>query len=152
MNTIVPTLASLFIRALHSTLRIRFLHRERMAEMDRNAKPYVLTVWHAQLLMMAYAGFLRPLVVMISQHRDGELIANTLAGFGIEASRGSTTRGGSEALREMVRIGRSGVRLAFTPDGPRGPRRIAQSGVVTAAQLTGMPVLPVAFIPKKKSC
>jgi lysophospholipid acyltransferase (LPLAT)-like uncharacterized protein len=87
---------------------------------------------------------------MISQHRDGELIALTLQKFGVTAARGSTTRGGLGALRTMLQLAKEGHNLAFTPDGPRGPRHVAQPGVVAAAQLTGLPILPVAFVAKRK--
>jgi lysophospholipid acyltransferase (LPLAT)-like uncharacterized protein len=146
----VPLLAATLIRLIYATMRVRWINVEAMNAMHRQGQLYVLTLWHGQLLLMCYAGFKRPLTVMISQHRDGELIALTLRKFGVTAARGSTTRGGLGALRTMLQLAKEGHNLAFTPDGPRGPRHVAQPGVVAAAQLTGLPILPVAFVAKRK--
>ncbi len=104
----------------------------------------ILAFWHEQLVMMPllYAG---PRVcIMVSRHRDGELIARAIRPFGIEAIRGSSTRGWSGALKGMLRAFRGGADLAVAPDGPRGPRRVAKSGVLQLARATGAPVVPVA--------
>ncbi len=65
-------------------------------------------------------------------------------GWGYETVRGSTSRGGGAALRGLVKAARSGRSLAITPDGPRGPRQRLQPGVITAAQMTGLPIIPLA--------
>lgn len=151
MLALVPRAAALLIRTLHATCRVRHVDDEAIVAMNREQKRYVLALWHGHLLLMIKSRLVTPLTAMISQHRDGELIARTMEYFGVTASRGSTTRGGSGALKEMIRIGGSGSNLAITPDGPKGPPRIAQVGVVLAAQATGLPVMPVAFAAKKKS-
>ena len=69
---------------------------------------------------------------------------------GIEAVRGSSTRGGALALRELIRLGRSGADLVVTPDGPKGPRQVAKLGVVQLAKATGLPIVPLAFSCSKK--
>jgi len=81
---------------------------------------------------------------MISQHRDGELIARAVRPLGIEAVRGSSTRGGRGALRKILQAYAEGASLAWTPDGPRGPRRVAKSGVIHTARATGALIVPVA--------
>src|SRR3990172_3764538 len=86
----------------------------------------------------------------LSRHRDGELIARAMRAFGFSAVRGSTTRGGSSALRVLVAEGRRGRGLAGTPDGPKGPRGVVQPGVIQLARLTGLPVFPLAFGASKK--
>ena len=83
------------------------------------------------------------IVTMASQSRDGEWIARWLEKNGYVVVRGSTTRGGSQALREMVRQVRSGRHAALTVDGPRGPARVVQPGVVQLARLTGAWILPI---------
>lgn len=147
----IPVAASALIRSLRASLRIRHVNAEGIDALNREGKRYIIAFWHGHLLMMIYARFVLPLSAMISQHRDGELIAQTMARFGADASRGSTTRGGLAALRDMIALSAKGSNLAITPDGPKGPRRVAQLGVVTAAQLTGVPVVPIAFVAKKKS-
>lgn len=148
---LVPRLASGLIRALYATLSVRHVGSSAIEAMNREGKRYVLAFWHGHLLMMVHSRIARPITVMISQHRDGELIASTMERFGVSAARGSTTRGGLGAMRTMLGLANDGHNLAFTPDGPRGPRRIAQPGVVAAAQMTGYPIIPVAFVAKKKS-
>jgi hypothetical protein len=88
--------------------------------------------------------------MMISRHRDGEFIARAVKFLGIESVRGSTTRGGSSALRGMVRLYRTGANLAITPDGPQGPRHVVQMGTVELARQTGAPILPVTYGASRK--
>ncbi|HVR42499.1 MAG TPA: lysophospholipid acyltransferase family protein [Thermoanaerobaculia bacterium] len=143
---VIPPLAALLIRTLHATLRVRHVHAERIERLNRSAGSYVFSFWHAHLLVMVYARFRWPLTVMISQHRDGELIARTMARFGVRSARGSSSKRGSEAFRDMIRAAREGDVLILTPDGPRGPRRIAQPGVVRAAQMARIPIIPAAVV------
>lgn len=145
-----PPMARLIMRAIWATLRVRHAFVERIESLNREGKTYILALWHGHLFLMVHARFAKPITAMISQHRDGELIARTLRPFGVEASRGSSTRGGIGALRDIVHVSEKGMNIAFTPDGPRGPRHVAQSGVVMAAQLTGKPIMPVVMIAKKK--
>jgi lysophospholipid acyltransferase (LPLAT)-like uncharacterized protein len=149
-SLVIPRAAAAFIRTLYATLRVRHARSETIEALNRAGKNYVYALWHGQLLVMIYAKFARPATVMISQHRDGELIAETMRRFGIEAARGSTTRGGSEALRVMLKAAWSGRVIIFTPDGPRGPRHAVQPGVVRAAQLAGIPIIAGVLIPERK--
>jgi lysophospholipid acyltransferase (LPLAT)-like uncharacterized protein len=83
--------------------------------------------------------------VMISASRDGELITTIGRFFGYTAVRGSSSRGGQEATREMVDHLQAGKRCAITPDGPRGPRREMKPGAVNIARLTGAPIVCFGF-------
>lgn len=82
---------------------------------------------------------------MVSASRDGGLLARVLEHFDIEPVRGSSSRRGGQALREMVSWAESGYDLAITPDGPRGPCYTVQDGVISTAQLTGLPIVPVSY-------
>lgn len=144
--TLLPPAAALLIRALHATLRTRHWNSAAIESLNAKALPYILSFWHSDLLLMVYSRHRKPIRVMSSQHRDGEIMVRTLRRFGVRTARGSSTRGGQAALREMIRMARSGERLAFTPDGPTGPRRIAKPGVIQAAQLTGLPIVPAAIV------
>lgn len=104
----------------------------------------VHALWHEHLLPLAMAHRGQGAVALVSEHRDGEILTRVLDGLDVEAARGSSTRGGEEGLREMIRAGRAGRPLAFTPDGPRGPARRCKPGVVRAAAETGLPVIPLA--------
>lgn len=103
----------------------------------------VHALWHEHLLPLTMAHRGQGAVALVSEHRDGEILTRVLDGLDVEAARGSSTRGGEEGLREMVRAGREGRPLAFTPDGPRGPARHCKPGVVRAAAETGLPVVPL---------
>lgn len=140
--------AAAFIRTLHATLRVRHVDAEHIT----GTKQYILAFWHAHLLLMLHSKFRRPISVMISQSKDGEYIARVFDWYGVESARGSSTRGGGAALRELLRAARAGKNIVFTPDGPKGPARVLKDGVVYAAQATGLPIVPVAFAAKKKSC
>jgi lysophospholipid acyltransferase (LPLAT)-like uncharacterized protein len=140
-------LGALLIRTLHATLRVKHVGAEKLQSLPQ----YIIAFWHAHLLLMLHSRYRRPISVLISQSRDGELIASTFRYYGVESTRGSSTRGGSAALREMIRIARRGSNIVFTPDGPKGPARVLKDGVIYAAQATGLPIAPIAFAAKKKS-
>lgn len=117
----------------------------------------IISFWHDQLLLMVkgyqYArrasGDRRKgpgARILISSSQDGELIARTMKLFGQGTVRGSSSRGGSRALREMVKLVREPVDLVFTPDGPRGPRHQIKPGVAQLAKLSKRPVIPMAYV------
>ena len=147
---LVSRAGALFIRVLYALLRVRHVGVERIEACNRSGESYVLSFWHRYLLLMVYSRHRKPIVVMSSKHRDGEYMARTLERFGITAVRGSSTRGGASALREMIDRAGRGQNIAFTPDGPRGPALVAQPGVVLAAQHTGCPVIPAAIVAERK--
>ncbi len=140
-------LGSLFIRGLHATLRVKHVRAENIERVPQ----YIIAFWHSHLLLMLHCRFRRPISVIISQSKDGEAIARVFDWYGVDSTRGSSTRGGSAALRELIREAHSGKNIVFTPDGPKGPARVAKEGVVYAALSTGLPIVPVAFAAKKKS-
>lgn len=113
----------------------------------------IFAIWHNRLALalILYRRYVarrdrsRRLVALVSASRDGGWLAAILERFGVEPVRGSSSRRGPQALREMVSWGRRGHDLAITPDGPRGPCYIVQEGVISTAQLTGMPIVPVTY-------
>ncbi len=147
MRKLLPFIGSLFIRALHATLRVKHVNVENLTAQ----KQYIIAFWHCHLLLMLHSRYKRPISVLISQSRDGEIIARVFDFYGVESSRGSSTRGGTAAVRELIRFAKDGKNIAFTPDGPKGPARVAKEGVVVAAKATGLPIVPIAFNAKKKS-
>jgi lysophospholipid acyltransferase (LPLAT)-like uncharacterized protein len=92
---------------------------------------------------------LTPIHALISQHRDGRFISAAIARFGIQSIQGSTTRGGAAGLRNLLTVLKKGDIVGITPDGPKGPRRQAASGVAQLAALAGAPILPVAARTKR---
>lgn len=108
--------------------------------------PHILALWHGRLIMLPLLrNGEKPLVALISGHRDGQIVSRAGALFGILAATGSSSRGGMRAVREMIRFARDGHSLFVTPDGPRGPRMHADSGIVDLARLTGLPIVPATI-------
>ncbi|HTP63943.1 MAG TPA: lysophospholipid acyltransferase family protein [Geobacteraceae bacterium] len=142
---LVPAVVHLVVRLLYSTLRIRVIGREIPRSFHERKEGTIFVFWHSRLLMCPFAYRGTNLHVLISSHGDGELIADVMEGFGFRLVRGSSSKGGTEALREMVRLGRKNADIAITPDGPRGPAEVVKSGVAHLARITGRAVLPLSF-------
>lgn len=148
--TLLPPIGAWLIRLLGRVLRIRTEGAEGVDRLYQQGERVIIAFWHGRQLMMPLAYRGSQAHILISQHRDGELIQRIVARFGFQAVRGSTTRGGAQALRQLIRLGRSGVDLVVTPDGPKGPRQIAQLGVVQLAKATGLPIVSLTFSCSKK--
>lgn len=138
------TVGRWLIDALMATVRFNVDGGEEYRELAAAGQPVIFAVWHGRLLPLTYFHRHRNITAIISQSEDGEYIARVVEGWGYRTVRGSTSRGGSGALRSLVKAARAGESLAITPDGPRGPRQRLQPGVITAAQLTGLPIIPIA--------
>ncbi|MCS6977954.1 MAG: lysophospholipid acyltransferase family protein [Gemmatales bacterium] len=140
----VAFLAALIVRLWMRTLRYRFvLPQTPVHPNDRKLTGrFIYALWHEHLLFPTGIRFRGSFHVLISRHADGELIAQVCQHLGYASVRGSSTRGGAEALRELLRKGQ-GSHLMITPDGPRGPRRRVQPGIVFTASKTGLPIVPV---------
>lgn len=139
-------LAANYIRFVHLTSRARYAFHEQAVEYMQGKRPVVFAFWHGRLLMipkMRPPG--RSMNVLISTHRDGEMIARTMHHFGFATIRGSSTRGGANAARGALRALKLGENVAVTPDGPKGPSMKLQPGVVTIAAIAGVPVIPLTF-------
>jgi len=149
VTRIGPQLAAWIIRLLHATMRIDYVNRSAADRYWQHGKPVILAFWHDQLFLMIKGYYGPEARVLISPSGDGELIARTMSCFGQGAVRGSSSRGGSAALREMVKLAREPYDLVVTPDGPKGPRHKVKMGVVQLAKLTRRPVLPMAFVASK---
>lgn len=149
---VIPPVAAWLIRVFGVILRLETRGGEIVDGLYREGKHVIIAFWHGRQLIMPLAYRGSEAHILISQHRDGELINQIVTRFGLRSVRGSTTRGGVQALRQMIRLGRSGVDLAVTPDGPKGPREVVQLGVIQLAKVTGLPIVPLTFgCGKKKS-
>ena len=120
--------------------------------MIASGRPFIVCFWHGQLLLMTPFWPRRMRIKMlISRHRDGQLIARTAARFGIGTIEGSSSKGGgARALRMMTRALQAGECVGVTPDGPRGPRMRANAGVIHAARLAGVPIVPAAGVAARR--
>lgn len=133
------------IRGLAATVDMRFHDDATVRSWEQESRPFILAFWHCYLILMRFAYRGTRMSVLVSQSWDGELTSQTLAHLGIDTCRGSTSRGGAAALRDLLRRARAGSDLGFTPDGPKGPARRVQPGVIVAAAMSGLPIQPVAI-------
>ncbi|ARJ64884.1 hypothetical protein WV31_03935 [Magnetospirillum sp. ME-1] len=144
-------LGSLYIRFVYLSGRWSVINGGHAQVLWDSGQPFILAFWHGRILMMPKSWRRSvPIHMLISQHRDGQLIARTVSHFGIDTVQGSTTRGGSAALRAMLKFLKSGECVGITPDGPKGPRMRASDGIVAVAKLSGVPILPATFATSRR--
>ncbi|MEO7863904.1 MAG: lysophospholipid acyltransferase family protein [Nitrospirales bacterium] len=148
--SVAPPLAARIIRLLGQTMRISTVGGEAVDELYRQGRHIIIAFWHGRQLMMPLSYRGQQASILISQHRDGEIIARIMGYFGFQSIRGSSTRGGLRATRQLLRAGRNGGDLVVTPDGPKGPACTVQSGVIYLAKATGLPIIPLTFACSKK--
>lgn len=144
-------LGALYIRLVWATGRWRVENQDSPRRYWDKGETFILSFWHGHIMMMIY-GWDRdkPMHMLISQHRDGLLISRTIGHFGIHTVAGSSSKGGAGALRQMVKMLKSGEYVGITPDGPRGPRMRASDGVVAIARMAGVPIIPCAFACRRR--
>jgi len=124
------------------TWRIRVVHgAKELAELRRRGQPIVYSLWHGDMLPLLYQHRGEGVAVLISEHRDGELIAGIAQRLGFRTVRGSTSRGASRALVGLARTLSAGHDIAVTPDGPRGPARSFAPGAIIAAHRSAAPIM-----------
>jgi lysophospholipid acyltransferase (LPLAT)-like uncharacterized protein len=147
------------IRTVSATLRYQWNDRSGYIDVPTPG-PAIYCVWHNRLAlcMPAYYGYVKKrnhtpgMAAMVSASRDGGFLTGILECFKVQPVRGSSSRRGSQALLELTTWAERGYDLAITPDGPRGPRYVVQDGVLSLAQLTGLPIISFSFHAKWKIC
>jgi lysophospholipid acyltransferase (LPLAT)-like uncharacterized protein len=134
------------VRLWIRTLRYRYhpVDSDVRPQKVKDGERYIYSFWHENILLLACHYGQPDVLVLISQHADGELIAEICRNLHFGLIRGSTTRGGVEAVRQFLHNGNR-AHLAITPDGPRGPRRQVQPGAVYLASRTGLPIVPIGI-------
>ena len=133
-----------FLRSTPRLTRTLHLHQERDLQAKNDFGSVIYALWHGRLwLLAAYLYPVHP-AVLVSLSKDGELIAQILQRLGLHPVRGSSSRRGREGLQELEAELRGGRTVAMTPDGPRGPNRVAQMGAVALAARTGKPIIPLS--------
>lgn len=139
------------LRLLFATYRLRVTDAVRRS-LEALPQPSILAAWHDQSGLVApfFCRWVRRrglrIAVMVSRSGDGELVTRVAQPLGFHIVRGSTSRGGREALRALYReISRRGSSPLVLPDGPRGPLHVVKPGVVVLAQMTGAPIQPLGF-------
>jgi lysophospholipid acyltransferase (LPLAT)-like uncharacterized protein len=140
-----------YIRFVHLTNRWSIEGGDWTRWLTREGRTYIIAFWHGRLQMMPLAWHgLTPFHMLISGHRDGQIIAGAMTYFGIETIAGSTSRGGSSALREILKRLKEGGCVGITPDGPRGPAMTVSIGIINIARLGGVPIVPVTYATSRR--
>jgi lysophospholipid acyltransferase (LPLAT)-like uncharacterized protein len=140
------------IRTVGLTLRYRWVNRSDLFAGEPPG-PAIYCVWHNRLVLClpTYRGFAQErthtpgMAALVSASKDGAFLAGILECFGVQPVRGSSSRRGPQALLELTTWAERGYDLAITPDGPRGPCYVVQDGVMSLAQLTGLPIIPFTY-------
>ena len=139
---LLPWFYKALITAILATCRVVFLGRHRVEALERAGRTWVFTAWHETTGASVALERNKRLAMMASDSRDGEYIARGIELLGNIPVRGSSSKGGAKAVKAMTRWLRSGHSAAVTPDGPRGPRRVLQPGVLWIGALSGAPLIP----------
>lgn len=155
---LISLLVVTLVKCLMLTWRARWT--DRSGRFNGEKGPVIYCIWHNRLAlsMFIYHRWTRKkrpangLVALISASKDGGLLADILRQFGVKAVRGSSSRRGNQALLEATTSAEQGYNIAITPDGPRGPKYKIQPGIIALAQLTGLPIVPVAAYISPKIC
>jgi hypothetical protein len=144
-------LIHLYIRLVYATSRWTVEGAEIPRRLHDDGRPFILAFWHGRLLMIPMAWQrLAPMHMLISGHRDGRIIADAVRYFGIDSIAGSSNQGGTGALRAMMRHLKAGDCVGITPDGPNGPAMHATTGIVAAAKIAQVPVIPVSYATSRR--
>jgi hypothetical protein len=136
-------LGAAVIRLLATTWRYEVTNEQELRDARATDKRVIFILWHGELLPLLWLHRGRDIALVISEHRDGEIIARIAETLGYSTVRGSSSRGGSRALIGLMRAIDAGRDAAVTPDGPRGPAHVFAPGAAIAAQRTGAPLLPI---------
>lgn len=132
------------VAGLFMTTRVERVNEENYLRFREAGQPIMFVFWHGQLLPLIHYHRQEGIVVLVSEHDDGEYVTRVIRRNGFGTVRGSSTRGGGKGLKRLVRAARQGRDLAVTPDGPTGPPGVFKPGALAAAQMAGLPVVPIS--------
>ena len=145
---LIDLLGWTLIRTIGATLRYRTENWENLQQLKNSRTPIIYSFWHNQIFLATFFWRFRNIAVITSHHFDGEYVARIIGRFGYQAVRGSTRRGGAEALLQLRSRLDQGQDVAFTVDGPRGPIYQVKRGPLWLSRRTGAPVVPLHMQPK----
>jgi lysophospholipid acyltransferase (LPLAT)-like uncharacterized protein len=145
---ILPPLIAAIYWVWSHTWRLKVIEDPAMREALTRG-PVAFAHWHGDEMVVLRLGRRYHCAAMTSTSKDGELMTRVLRFFGFGISRGSSTRGGAQALLGMVRLSKLGFNATVAVDGPKGPRHKVKAGVWHVARLTGAPVIPTGVARKR---
>jgi lysophospholipid acyltransferase (LPLAT)-like uncharacterized protein len=140
---VIPAAGLTTVRGLNATLRVRLMAPENEQAALKQGNGLIYASWHQRFFPgITFFSTRKPIAIIVSKSLDGEMIARVVRALGWHPVRGSSSRGGKEALAEIKRLGTSGFRVGHIVDGPRGPFGVIKPGLIRIAQFTGMPIVP----------
>jgi len=148
LTLLATKLAWLLILFLGHTGRIRIKNRKYWNSLIRKGEKIIIVCWHGRMLLPIFVHRNLHVQAMVSEHGDGELIAKTVERLGYSTVRGSSSRGGTKAFRQMLRAFKEHPVTTILPDGPRGPRHEFKPGAILLSQISGAYLLPMTFAAK----
>jgi len=134
------------LQLLARTWRFRIVNAAAIDDLRSAKRNFIFSLWHGQLLPLLWHHRDEGVVLLISEHRDGELVARAAESLGYALVRGSTTRGADRALISIIRELQAGREVAITPDGPKGPAGKYAPGALIASQRSGAVILPIVAV------
>lgn len=147
---VLPRIVWAYLWTISVTCTIKVYGSEYPDGLRKKDIGFIYAFWHNRQIILPIIRPDEPIHCLISSSRDGEYISRVAALFGKASIRGSTTRGGFEAMKQMMRVLTSKGVVAITPDGPLGPALEVKPGVVQMSQAVGCPIVPIAFDASKK--
>jgi len=139
------------VKIISSTYRIRVIKPEIELDVLKRGQVPIYALWHQRLFPgINFIAKRKPISIMISQSKDGELISRIVNQFGWHPVRGSSSRGGKRALRELYTLAKKGCKIAHIVDGPRGPLGVVKPGLLIISRVSGMPIIPIIASAEKK--
>jgi lysophospholipid acyltransferase (LPLAT)-like uncharacterized protein len=138
---VIAWLYKAVVSTIMFTCGVKFIGKEIEEQLKQQGQPFIYTAWHENTAMTAWFIRNEKVAMMASDSRDGELIARGISLFGNIPVRGSASKGGAKAVKTMVKLLKHGHSAAITPDGPRGPVRQLQKGVLYISLMSGSPIV-----------
>jgi lysophospholipid acyltransferase (LPLAT)-like uncharacterized protein len=155
---LVSFVGSVYVLFVYKTSTISLKNRKNIDSLFKKNESFIYAFWHDQLLMCPLTWQSEfEIKVLISKHRDGDIIAKLISNLGFKAIRGSThksgktrNKGGLLSARQMIKSLKKGISIGISPDGPKGPRHKVSDGILSISRLSNSPILPVGIGFKKK--
>ncbi len=145
----LPIVLVFLLRLWGWTLRLKQSGYVQFSPLSDKKENVIYAFWHGRMLMGIFFFRSRGIQVLISLNKDGEIVARVIEKMGFSAIRGSSSRGGTSALRQLQSVLQAGRDVAVTPDGPRGPRYRVDPGIIHLASWTGKKICPLSFSTRK---
>ena len=142
---LVPLLLAYIQRIYGLTIRHIEIDKEHIEQLRNEGRPWIFSIWHTNVLFSSYLLRKERLYGLVSQSKDGEMITRVLQHFGHDTIRGSSSKGGAQGLRKIIKTLKKGHLVAMTPDGPRGPALELKEGIIHAARASGAPIVPFYY-------